>query len=155
MPQIPNRNLLRMVAYGTTLAGFILLALQVIDLSRYSFLDGTVTSLTPYSGKCRLRMGKYIDCERIRGEVQYQSAADGSERLASIELGERATTPSQGSRIKIMVREDDPKSARLASISRGWSVPLGILVLGLLLCTVYFAGRSRRADGASTNSSSC
>lgn len=147
-----NRTWFRVAAYGTTLIGAILLALQVMDLSRYDFIDGTVTAVTPYSGKCRLRMGKYIDCERVRGEVRYQSVRDGAERNASVELGERASLSIQGSSIKIMVRDDDPTSARLASISRGWSVPLGVLFVGLLLCIVHFAGRSR---GASANSSSC
>jgi len=117
---------------GLVLVGVLLLGVRLWTLLQYNFQDATVQRIEEYGGKCRLRIGKYLPCERYRAEVTFLPE-DGTARVvATIEAGDKSQHLTVNSIVKIMYLKGRTEEAVLASIRHGWIVPLSVLILGVL-----------------------
>jgi hypothetical protein len=117
-------------------SGMTLLGFQIWSLAHLTFQEATVQSVEQYEGKCRLRIGKYLPCDRYRAVVQFMPPGTISPILATVEAGERGQRLEVRDMVKVMYNRAEPEGAVLASLSDGWIFPTALLVVGGVLVLI-------------------
>jgi hypothetical protein len=138
-----HHSLAKRIAPGILALGLLLLAGRFWQISQMQFQDGMVQSIEPYLGECRLKVGRMIPCERYRATVIFTPPGKISPISTVIEAGEKDRHLNVRDSVKVMYESSSPERAELATIAKGWTIPLTVFVIGVLGTLVQFGFAKR------------
>ena len=124
---------MKRIAYIVLSVGCILTLTQIYTLTSQTFARAEIISTEPYLGECRRPSGRYEDCALLRAHVTFRDSSREEPIKAILDIGRDSGQLSAGSIVMVMYPSTTPEAAVLATLRRGWTIPLGVTAIGLVL----------------------